>query len=124
MAKPPARAKSSTLAPNCSVFDVIAKYFSARSLKSLLLLNVIASRSSAGNAGGGLNAGWNPPIDSAKHPIAAPAHAHRHAAGDRELAGEPRVVEHGVERDRCADRSRSRRSRSSAAAAGRSSRSA
>ena len=57
MANPPARAKSSTFAPNCSVFEVIATYFSARSRKSVLLLKVMASRSRAGNAGGGLNAG-------------------------------------------------------------------
>ena len=73
---------------------------SARRRKSLLLLNVIASRSRAGSGRRRLERRVEAADRQREDPLRAPAHAHRHAAGDRELADEPRVVEHGVERDR------------------------
>ena len=66
MLNPAADANSSARAPNCTVFDVSAKYASHLIRGLSPVARLIAIRSSFGNPAGGLNAGCNPPTDSAK----------------------------------------------------------
>src|SRR5678815_3660627 len=66
MLNPAADANSSARAPNCTVFDVSAKYASHLNRGLSPDDRLIAIRSSFGNPGGGLNAGCSPPTDNAK----------------------------------------------------------